>query len=205
MPLASVKEPVRPVLSPTQYEEPPPEDRVLLAQFQAGDQDAFSGLYRRYYRRVLSYLIGQVRDRHLAEDLTADTFARALAALPKLTNLGRPLDAWLITIARRLLVDHYRRLQLNQIRPMACPDLGIADTQNPEAAPEATVVGQARVRAAVAALEPEMREVVVRRILLDHSIKQTATDLGLHVSKVKHHLRRARLLLWASLAAEVIA
>ena len=205
MPLVSVKEPVRPVPSPTQYEERLPEDHVLLGWFQAGDQNAFSGLYRRYHRRVLSYVISQVRDRHLAEDLTADTFARALTALPKLTNLGRPLDAWLITIARRLLVDHYRRLQLNPITPVACLDLGIADTWNPEAAPEATVISQARVRAAVAALEPEMREVVVRRILLDHSIKQTATDLGLHASKVKHHLRRARLLLWASLTAEVIA
>jgi RNA polymerase sigma-70 factor, ECF subfamily len=199
VPFTSVKEPGSPVSPRTQYEEHLPEDHVLIERFQAGDQDAFGDLYRRHHRRVLACVASQVRDHHLAEDLTTEVFIRAFNALPALPNLGRPLDAWLTTIARNLVVDHFRCLQTRMATPMASPALPIADEQNPES----LVIDHFQVLAAMADLAPEVREVVVRRVLLDHSVAQTAADLGLHKSKVKHHLRRARQRLGTAFVQEV--
>jgi RNA polymerase sigma-70 factor (ECF subfamily) len=55
-------------------------------------------------------------DPHLAEDLTHETFARALARIGSYREMGRPFVAWLVTIAGNLIADHYksgwRRLQV---------------------------------------------------------------------------------------------
>lgn len=203
MPPTSVKEPTALVPSATQYGGHLSEDRVLIERFHAGDHDAFGELYRRYHPRVLGFAVQQVRDRHLAEDLAAEAFTKALAALPHLQYRGRDLDAWLITIARRLIVDHYRLSQTRQVSPAPMPGYGVVDERNPEATPELTVVGRAHLLGAIRQLEPRLREVVVRRILLDRSVEQTAAELGLHQSKVKHALRRALRRLAALLSAEV--
>jgi RNA polymerase sigma-70 factor, ECF subfamily len=203
VPPTSVKEPAVPVPSATQYGGPLSEDRVLIERFHAGDHDAFADLYRRYHPRVLGFAVQQVRDRHLAEDLAAETFAKALAALPHLRYRGRDLDAWLITIARRLIVDHYRLSQTRQVSPAPALDSSLVDERNPEATPELTVVGRTDLLAVIGQLEPRLREVVIRRVLLDRSVEQTAADLGCHQSKVKHTLRRALRRLATLLAVEV--
>ncbi|MER3406325.1 MAG: hypothetical protein C4289_15145, partial [Chloroflexota bacterium] len=74
------------------------DDAVLVRRAQA-DPQAFGDLYRRYVRRVYTYLYyrtGRVED---AEDLTAQTFARALAHLPRYDERRLPFSAWLLRIA----------------------------------------------------------------------------------------------------------
>jgi len=203
VPPNSVKEPAAPVPSATKYGEPLFEDRVLVEQFQAGDPEAFAQLYRLYYPRVLGFVVLRVNDRHLAEDLAAETFTRALVALPRLNYCGPDLAGWLITIARRLVTDHFRFSRTRPVSPAPRPGLGLVDDRNAEAAPEATVVGRAWLFAAIAQLEPRLREVVVRRILLDRSVEQTAAELGFHESMVKHCLRKALRKLAVLLPAEV--
>jgi len=203
VPATSVKGSAPPVPSATQYGGPLSEDRVLVERFQAGDPEAFAELYRLHYPRVIGFVIQRVNNRHLAEDLAADTFTRALAALPKLNYCGRGLDGWLITIARRLVIDHFRFTRTRPVSPAPWPVMDHIDERTAEAAPEATVVGRAWLFAAIAQLEPRLREVVVRRILLDRSVQQTAAELGCHESKVKHGLRRALRQLALLLPAEV--
>lgn len=203
MPSTSVKDPATPVSSATQYGGHLSEDHVLVERFQAGDPQAFAQLYRLHHPRVLGFVTKRVNDRHLAEDLTADTFLRALAALPKLTFRGSCLGGWLITIARRLVIDHFRLSRTRPVRPVPAPGLGLADERTAEAAPEATAIGRTWLAAAIEQLEPRQREIVVRRILLDRSVQQTAVELDCHESAVKHGLRRALRNLAALLPAEV--
>lgn len=192
MPPTSVKEPVPPVSPATQYVERLSEDRVLLQRFHAGDQDAFGDLYRRYHPRVLGVLCRELRDPYLAEDLAAETFTRALAALPGLQNVGRNLDSWLFTIARNLVADHFRRSETRRMTPVAQPEQEhVTDVRGPEA----TAVDRTDLLDALRQLEPRHRAVVVHRVLLDLSIQDTATALGWHISMVKHQLSRALLLL----------
>lgn len=88
------------------------------------DADAFGVFYRRRVDAVLAFFLRRTGDRELAADLTAETFAAALAGLPRYRP--RPESsalAWLFTIAHRKLVDSIRR---GRVEDRARRRLGIA-------------------------------------------------------------------------------
>src|SRR3954451_21585952 len=73
---------------------------------QAG---ALLSLYDSALPEVYGYLVARCPSATLAEDLTAETFLAAVAAV-KHDRVPRLTTAWLITVARNKLVDHWRRL-----------------------------------------------------------------------------------------------
>ncbi len=79
-------------------------DLVTLAQ--TGDRDAFANLYKHYVDTVFRYILTRIRHRPTTEDLTSETFTRALHRINTITNQGHDVGAWLITIARNLIFDH---------------------------------------------------------------------------------------------------
>ncbi|MDD5371604.1 MAG: sigma-70 family RNA polymerase sigma factor [Anaerolineaceae bacterium] len=74
---------------------------------------SFPALYDQYALRVYRYLFYRVRNPKEAEDLTAQVFLEVLQGLPHYTPRS-PFAAWLFTIARRRVADHYRRLRPTQ-------------------------------------------------------------------------------------------
>jgi RNA polymerase sigma-70 factor, ECF subfamily len=106
------------------YEEAPAvpaprtdDERPLRAAAVAGDLKAFGMLYEQCRDTVYRYLMRRSNgDPHLAEDLTHETFVRALARIGSYREMGRPFVAWLVTIAGNLVADYYksgwRRLQV---------------------------------------------------------------------------------------------
>ena len=72
------------------------------------DPDAFAALYDMYVGRVYHYAYRRLGTHADAEDLTSQTFQRALEALPRYESRGLPFGAWLFRIAHNLLVDHFR-------------------------------------------------------------------------------------------------
>ncbi|WP_308164264.1 RNA polymerase sigma factor [Nonomuraea sediminis] len=64
-------------------------------------------LYREHWPLVCGFLLRRTRDPHLAEDLAQETFVKATRAL--LGWRGENPAAWLLTIARNVLIDHVRR------------------------------------------------------------------------------------------------
>jgi RNA polymerase sigma-70 factor (ECF subfamily) len=74
---------------------------------QAGDGAAFARLYTAYSDTVYRYLYYRVGGKATAEDLTSEVFARALQRLHTFTWRGRDFGAWLVTIARNLVADHF--------------------------------------------------------------------------------------------------
>src|SRR5262245_40612431 len=120
--------------------DPAAEVWALIERAQAGDGAAFGLLYDRYFDTVFRFVYFRVGNRQLAEDLTADTFLRALKRIGSFTWQGRDLGAWLVTIARNLVADHFKsgryRLEgtTGHVLHAAQPDRG------PEGSPEAAVV-----------------------------------------------------------------
>ncbi|MGW4985333.1 sigma-70 family RNA polymerase sigma factor [Streptomyces mirabilis] len=102
--------------------------RTVLEQFRvgsdtidrlrSGDREAFADLYVRYQPLVYDYLVHRTRDRDLSADLTSETFARALARIESFTWTGRDIGAWLVTIARNLVTDHFRSARTRLERPV---------------------------------------------------------------------------------------
>ena len=80
----------------------------LVRQAQEGSADAFGELYRIYCDTVFRYIYYRVSTRALAEDLTSETFVRALRRITTFSWQGRDFGAWLVTIARNLVADHFK-------------------------------------------------------------------------------------------------
>src|SRR5699024_3674402 len=80
----------------------------LVHAAQAGDSAAFGQLYDRYVDTVFRYVLFRMSDRDLAEDVTSETFLRALRRISTVSYQGRDVGAWFITIARNLVFDHVK-------------------------------------------------------------------------------------------------
>ena len=90
----------------------------LLLRAKGGDKQAISNLYDLHYQAVYNYIYYRVDDQPTAEDLTAEVFIRMIHKLPGYVQRGRPLLAWLYTIARNLVVDHHRDLNKGEHLPI---------------------------------------------------------------------------------------
>ncbi len=87
---------------------PDPTVADLVARSQAGEPEAFGLLYDRYVDLVYRYIYYRVGSPTLAEDLVSETFLRALRRIDSFTWQGRDFAAWLVTIARNLIADHFK-------------------------------------------------------------------------------------------------
>ena len=83
-----------------------PTDEQLLLQ---RDVDSFERFYNRYFERLLAFFSRRTQDAELAADLTAETFAAALAARRRYRRRGGRADSWLFAIAYHKLADAQRR------------------------------------------------------------------------------------------------
>src|ERR1039458_7350860 len=90
------------------------DDRADEALLVAGrrDAEAFGLFYGRRVDAVLAFFLRRTGDRELAADLTAETFAAALSALPRYSPQRSSALAWLFTIAHHKLVDSIPRGQV---------------------------------------------------------------------------------------------
>ena len=95
--------------------------------------EAFGIFYRRHVDAVLSFFRVRTGDPELAADLMAETFAAALIAAPRFKPRREPAVAWLFTIARRKLIDSWRRGQVEDaarrklgLEPIELDDGGLA-------------------------------------------------------------------------------
>jgi RNA polymerase sigma-70 factor, ECF subfamily len=188
------------VPEPEERPEPPsPPDRpdpghaaaavwALVERAQAGEAEAFGLIYDRYLDTVFRFVLFRVGNRQLAEDLTADTFLRALSRIGSFTWQGRDLGAWLVTIARNLVADHFKsgRYRLE----ISTGDVLDADREDrgPEGSPEAAVVGHltnVALLGAVRRLNAEQQECIVLRFLQSFSVAETAQAMGKNEAAIK--------------------
>ncbi|MGY0234918.1 sigma-70 family RNA polymerase sigma factor [Longispora urticae] len=161
---------------------------ALVERAQAGEARAFGMLYERYVDTVFRYIYFRVGNRPLAEDLTSDTFLRALKRISSFTWQGRDLGAWLVTIARNLVADHFKsgRYRLE----VATADVLDADREErgPEGSPEAAVIDKltnVTLLTAVKQLNPEQQECIVLRFLQGFSVAETAQTMGKNEGAIK--------------------
>ena len=168
---------------------------VLAAQ---SDPSRFSELYRLHVAAVHALAWSHLGDRAAAEDVTAETFRRALRALPRFEARGIPFRAWLWRICINLSNDELRRRQrasrFSETMPVAEPpaDIGTDDIANVET--------RALVHGLVDRLPTDYRAVITLRFGDDLSIADVALRLGRSPDAVKQLQRRALAALRALLA-----
>ncbi len=87
-------------------------DRELERQLIKKAQEnaaAFEELYNHYLPKIYGFLLNRTGQKELAEDLTSEVFAKALANLASYDDRGAPFAAWLFRIARNALIDFSRK------------------------------------------------------------------------------------------------
>jgi RNA polymerase sigma-70 factor, ECF subfamily len=175
---------------PSRPEPGDPANEVwsLVERAQNGETAAFGLIYDRYMDTVFRFIYFRVGNRQLAEDLTSDTFLRALKRIGSFTWQGRDLGAWLVTIARNLVADHFKsgRYRLE----ITTGDVLDADREDrgPEGSPEAAVVDHitnVTLLTAVKQLNPEQQECIVLRFLQGFSVAETAKAMGKNEGAIK--------------------
>jgi RNA polymerase sigma-70 factor (ECF subfamily) len=177
----------------TGVDGPQGEQAVVLAivrRAQDGDSQAFGELYDRYVGLVFRYVYYRIGDRSRAEDFTSETFLRALRRISTYTWQGRDFGAWLVTIARNLMADHFKssRFRLE----VTTDDLGDADRR--QDGPEGAVVQSLcndELLAAVKELGAEQQECIVLRFLQGLSVAETAQVMGKNDGAIKAMQYRA--------------
>ena len=95
--------------TPIPYKDPPlPDEAMLVRKAKAGDDHAFTRLYDGYVERVYRFIFFRVSDDTVTEDLVSQVFLKAWQNLDRYKIGNSPFIAWLYTIARNLVIDHYR-------------------------------------------------------------------------------------------------
>ena len=165
------------------------DERQLVAAAQR-DPAQFAALYERHVRRVYAYVVGRVRDRELAEDVTADVFHKALKNLRTFEWRGAPFGAWLIRIAANAVADRQRRSRREACEAPQSP--GALEAPEARQPPEALdFETRAELFRCVDELPEPQRTVIVERFAHDRSLRDVAAQLGKTEGSVKQLQLRA--------------
>lgn len=147
----------------------------------AGD-DEFRSFYERLQPRAVAVARRLVNDPAVAEDLAAESFARAYSRWNKVRTHPNP-DAWLLRVVGNVAIDHVRHESRR-------PDHRAAEVRQDPAADDASL--RIDLTDALQHLSGRQQEVVVLRYLIDMPEEEVAASLGLSTGSVKTHLSRAR-------------
>ena len=162
----------------------------MVRRAQDGDAEAFGELYDHYVTLVHRYVYHRVGDRATAEDVTSETFVRALRRIDSLSFQGRDVGAWLVTIARNIIRDHVKssRYRLE----VTTADMRDADraTDGPEDAVVQHLTNK-QLLACVQQLGSEQQECIVLRFLHGLSVSETAEIMGKKDGAIKALQHRA--------------
>ncbi|MFY1702990.1 RNA polymerase sigma factor [Micromonospora sp. WMMA1923] len=163
----------------------------LVCRAQHGDRDAFGQLYQHHHGHVLGYVTTRVgnHQRHLAEDITAETFLRAWKNLHQYTHPRRPIIAWLQTIAYRLVLDHARATRARPEYPAGLTDDYHAAEPRDTTSAESAVIAKYELQQALTAyhqLDIRHRTCLYLRHWRGLTVPQTAMALHTTIDNVKH-------------------
>jgi RNA polymerase sigma-70 factor (ECF subfamily) len=184
------------------------QEVVLLAR--SGREAAYRELIRRYERPVFALLFRMVRDRELAEDLSQETFIKALNAIESYRPEFK-FSSWIFKIANNAAIDHLRRRELDTLSLDGSPHAETPEAmqatalqigmrqESPLDTVEAKELGS-EIEAAIGRLRPEYRSCILLRHVEGRAYEEIAEILDLPLGTVKTYIHRARNELRVALA-----
>jgi len=153
------------------------------------DPDAFAQIYDEHVDVVYRSIYYKVGDPSVAEDLTAEVFAKAWERIDRFQWRNVPVQHWLLRIARNMVIDHYRSR-----KRITSPLDELGDTPSDDPSPEESVARDIEVASlglALGHLPDEQRDVLILRFVEGYSHKDVAGVLGKSVEAVRQIQVRA--------------
>lgn len=161
-------------------------DRVwsLVDDAKAGDRRALARLYELHVGEVFRFVLARTGNYHVAEDVTSETFVRALRKLGTISHRRSTFRAWLMTIARNLVIDDAtsarRRVEVTMPESVDGPSEHIG--------PEAAAVRRAdaaELCGLLAELSPDQRACLELRFLHDLPVAEVARRMRRRTGAVR--------------------
>jgi RNA polymerase sigma-70 factor (ECF subfamily) len=186
----------------TQETDPllPKEEAEWIRAAQSGDREAFANLLKVYWDRLYRWLYHLTRDRHAAEDLTQETFLKALGAIQSF-RAGTNFRAWIFRIGKNNFVNQKRsekRTKHQLPEDAAAPDVGGIETTTENR--EALEV----VSKAVADLPVDFRMALLLRVEEGLSFREVAKILNTTEETARWRVFKARQKLLKVLSPELL-
>lgn len=154
---------------------------------QQGQLEYFSGVYEYFAQKIYSFLFHKTLNHSLSEDLTSDTFMKALDNIEKFQPQKGPFQAWLFTIARNTLIDYYRSHKETQSIEDAW-DVPIKESITHDT--EVSLLKE-ELHDKMVHLNSQQREILTLRFWQDLSFREIAALLGKTEGSVKVAAGRA--------------
>ncbi len=171
----------RPVSDPTRDDE-----RDLVEQAKR-DPRQFGALYDRHFQQIYRFVYSRMREQTAAEDVTSEVFMKALKAIPRYQDTGRPFAAWLYQIAVNAIADRYRMQRPSQ--PLEdFHDLSVGGPALEDLAAHRDEVR--RIWSLVETLPHQQRTALVLKFQEDMKIEDIAVAMGKTPGAVKLLIHR---------------
>ncbi len=171
------------------------KDEVLVELYLAGNAACMDTLIQRYKTRIFTAIHLVVNDRYIAEDIFQETFLKVINTLQngKYTENGKFLP-WVITIARNLSMDYFRNSKKMPLISSSTEHDIFANMHFAERSQEdEKILNQDKkgIRALIAELPDEQKEVLILRHYGDLSFKEIADITGSSVNTCLGRMRYA--------------
>ncbi len=179
----------------------PPEETTWIVAAQRGDRAAYARVVDAYWERLYRWLFRMTHDRHKAEDLTQETFLKALAAIGSFRP-GTNFRAWLFRIGHNNFVN-LKRGEKRATQTLPDEPMQADGTPGPQtmASDRETLV---LVSKAVAELPADFRSALLLRAEEGLSFREVAAVLGITEETARWRVFKARQKLVKVLAPELL-
>ena len=174
------------------------EDHALLEAARGGDRAALEAFLERHQPRVLRFGLKMCRDAEDARDVAQETLLAAARGITRFREASSP-STWLFTIARSFCIKKRRRSKFAPAAVVPLDGEGLKaaiDIPDPRHGPEQELDDRrlaAALDAAIGALDPKYREVLVLRDVEGLTAPEVAEVTGLGIEAVKSRLHRGRV------------
>jgi len=174
------------------------QDNKFVKGCQDGDAWAWEELVKRHTNRVYGLCYRFTRRHGEAQDLTQEVFIRVFRTLGNFRAEEFSFVAWLNTVTRNLLVDHYRSARYERQTVCIHEQRGWLKDFRSAHRPDTEVLTKETgeiLHSAVTRLAPDLREMVVLYDVRELTYSEISVRLGIPIGTVKSRLNRARTML----------
>jgi len=150
------------------------EENKIVGLCQQGNLEKFALLYDMYASKIFRFVYYKTTHKETAEDLTSETFIKALKGIDKFDNRKGTFQAWLFRIARNTVIDYYRtRKDISDIDNIWSLSDGDDISQNAENKDNVE-----KIKKYMSQLTPRQREIITLRVWENMPYKEIAEIIG---------------------------
>ena len=170
----------------------PLNEKHLITLTQSGDTEAFSPLVEKYHPRIYTHILGRVKNRETAKDLTQETWLKAFRSIHTF-RCDSAFSSWIYRIAENVCIDFFRKQKTEyDIAPLHTIDERcILETYPDPSQSIETQECRQVLRTAIQQLPPMRKKVFLLRYVQELPIKKIATLINRSEGTVKTHLSKA--------------